>query len=84
MSGALQRSVKMVVIGDGSVGKTCLLMSFKDNEIPDTGIKQRHCPLQLYECPLFSDDYVPTVFDNYTTSTVVDGETVRLANLSLR
>jgi GTPase SAR1 family protein len=26
-----QRSVKLVVIGDGAVGKTCLLMGFKEN-----------------------------------------------------
>ncbi|XP_030374383.1 ras-like GTP-binding protein RhoL [Scaptodrosophila lebanonensis] len=43
---------KIVVVGDGNTGKTCLLMSYIKNEFPI--------------------DYVPTIFDNFTTQTVVD------------
>ena len=58
------KSVKMVVIGDGAVGKTSLLITHTQG--------------------IFPTDYVPTIFDNYSTqvSANYDG-TSRSVNLNL-
>lgn len=49
---------KVVIVGDGESGKTCLLRVFFEDIFPEV--------------------YVPTVFDNYSTTIQVDGKTVEL------
>lgn len=52
------RTINLVVIGDGAVGKTCLIESYVEHPFPTT--------------------YVPTVFQKYTGSLMINGEDVGL------
>jgi small GTP-binding protein len=57
-AGKITRAIKVSLVGDGTVGKTCMLMS--------------------YICQAFVEDYVPTMFDNFSAIETVDGELVNV------
>ncbi|EKE41294.1 Rho family GTPase [Entamoeba nuttalli P19] len=54
-----RRTVKIVMVGDGAVGKTALCSTFVNNQFPQ--------------------DYIPTVFDNFSRLETVDGEQVTMS-----
>ncbi|CAN1327292.1 Rac-like GTP-binding protein 7 [Linum perenne] len=64
------RFIKCVTVGDGAVGKTCMLISYTSNTFPTVTFHTLSFLGFL--------DYVPTVFDNFSANVVVDGSTVNL------
>lgn len=87
-SASSSKFIKCVTVGDGAVGKTCLLISYTSNTFPTVSVFKSQlirvlCNVSLVApvvCLMFDDlqDYVPTVFDNFSANVLVDGHTVNL------
>jgi Ras family protein A len=70
-------SKKIVVVGDGGCGKTCLLISYSQGVFPNVRFVSSTTNLHTDN----SQKYVPTVFENYITypKHEASGETLELA-----
>ena len=76
--------MKCVIVGDGAVGKTCLLISCA---LPPVSRSPRLSPSphtltahrrRADTTNAFPEDYIPTVFDNYSANVMVDGKPINL------
>ncbi|KAK8202688.1 belong to Rho subfamily [Phyllosticta capitalensis] len=64
---------KLVIVGDGACGKTCLLIVFSKGTFPEVSSIPYAFALRSAAV------YVPTVFENYVADVEVDGKHVELA-----
>ncbi|KAF7149203.1 hypothetical protein RHSIM_Rhsim03G0239800 [Rhododendron simsii] len=63
--------IKCVTVGDGAVGKTCMLICYTSNKFPTVSYSKPNAFVP-------TGDYVPTVFDNFSANVAVDGSIVNL------
>ena len=76
---AERRTVKIVMVGDGAVGKVCTRhvriphVAMNTNKVAQTALCATFVNNQ------FPQDYIPTVFDNFSKLQTVDGEQVTMS-----
>jgi Ras homolog gene family, member A len=63
---------KLVIVGDGACGKTCLLIVFSKDQFPDVYVSS----LDNMKSMIKIKFKVPTVFENYVADIEVDGKQV--------
>lgn len=68
---------KLVIVGDGACGKTCLLIVFSKGTFPEVRFARFWMVKLAQACHI--QFYVPTVFENYVADVEVDGKHVELA-----
>ncbi|TDZ31139.1 GTP-binding protein rhoA [Colletotrichum spinosum] len=68
---------KLVIVGDGACGKTCLLIVFSKGTFPEVEMQLRS--IDAIDASTAAPVYVPTVFENYVADVEVDGKHVELA-----
>lgn len=67
-------TIKLVVIGDGAVGKTCLLISYANNRFPEDYIPTVRTHKSKQICFLI----VKQVFDNYVVNLTAGDRNIEL------
>ena len=65
---------KLVIVGDGACGKTCLLIVFSKDEFPE--VLNLNLIISIISNANLLQVYVPTVFENYVADIEVDGKQV--------
>ncbi|KAF7535618.1 hypothetical protein G7054_g5210 [Neopestalotiopsis clavispora] len=83
MAASAVQSLKCVVTGDGAVGKvrnTAIIVRVRCTSYCATVSNPRvqTCLLISYTTNAFPGEYIPTVFDNYSASVMVDGKPISL------
>ncbi|CAG8620990.1 29755_t:CDS:2 [Gigaspora margarita] len=70
---------KLVIVGDGACGKTCLLIVFSKGTFPEHKQVVEGGSFDYSLMTMIGKIYVPTVFENYVADVEVDGKHVELA-----
>ncbi|AQK85188.1 Rho-related protein from plants 3 [Zea mays] len=72
---SVTKFIKCVTVGDGAVGKTCMLICYTCNKFPTVECSHLFTTTSLF---FLSSDYIPTVFDNFSANVSVGGSIVNL------
>lgn len=75
-NGELMESIKLLVIGDGAVGKTSLLITYTTNSFPKEYIPTGELVWSLSAS--WSDSITLLVFDNYSANVMYGGKAISL------
>lgn len=68
---------KLVVVGDGGCGKTCLLIVYAENRFPE--VRVLNVIFSFWSFHHDSQSYIPTVFETYVTQVNFESKAIEIA-----